>query len=114
MTGLPTTDDERIIEVSVNRPGEATAWVMADRIVGERLAAAENIHPPISSRYRWKGRIERASEVPLILKTRRSLFEALAARITELHPYEAPGILGIEAALANWTYLTWSIDETAD
>ena len=106
-----TTQDETIIEVRVNCPDEATGSAIADRIVGERLAAAANIHAPISSRYHWKGRIERASEVPLVFKTRRSLFETLAARITELHPYETPGILGIEVALANRDYLAWLIDE---
>lgn len=113
MTGLPTTHDETIIKVRVNCPDEATASAIADRIVGERLAAAANIHPPISSRYHWRGRVERAGEVPLLFKTRRSLFEALAARITELHPYETPGILGIEVALASRAYLAWLIEETA-
>ncbi|MDH3663410.1 MAG: divalent-cation tolerance protein CutA [Alphaproteobacteria bacterium] len=112
MTGLPTTHDDTIIEVRVNCPDEATAAVIADRIVGERLAAAANIHAPISSCYHWKGRIERASEVPLLLKTRRSLFEALATRITELHPYETTGILGVEVTLVNEAYRTWAIDET--
>ena len=111
MTTLSTTEDETIIEVRVNCPDEATAAVIADRSVGERLAAAANIQAPISSCYHWKGRIERASEVPLVLKTRRSLFEALAARITELHPYETPSILGIEVVLANRDYLAWLIDE---
>lgn len=114
MTGPPTTHVETIIEVRVNCPDEATASAIAERIVSERLAAVANIHAPISSCYHWKGRIERASEVPLVLKTRRSLFEALAALITDLHPYETPGILGTEAALANRAYLTWLIDETAD
>ena len=114
MTGRPTTEDETIIEVRVNCPNEATASAIADRIVGERLAAAANIHPPISSRYRWRGGIERAREVPLVLKTRRSLFETIAARIVELHPYETSSVLGVEVALANRAYLAWLIDETAD
>lgn len=113
MTTLSTTQDETIIEVRVNCPDEETASAIADRIIGERLAAAANIHAPIRSCYHWKGRIERVSEVPLLLKTRRSLFEALATRITELHPYETPSIIGFEAALANRAYLTWVIDETA-
>jgi len=101
MTTLSTTEDETIIEVRVNCPDEETASAIADRIVGERLAAAVNIHAPISSRYHWTGRIERLSEVPLALKTRRSLFEALATRVTELHPYETPGIIGFEVMSAN-------------
>lgn len=112
MTTLPTTHDETIIEVRVNCPDEETASTIADRVVGERLAAAANIYPPIDSRYRWKGRIECASEVPLLLKTRQSLFEALAARVTELHPYETPSILGTEITFINQAYRTWVIDET--
>ena len=44
MTTLSTTQDETIIEVRLNCPDEATASAIADRIVGERLAAAANIH----------------------------------------------------------------------
>ena len=45
----------------------------------------------------------------LPFKTRFSPFDALAARVTELHPYEIPGILGIEAASVNKSYHTWLI-----
>ena len=114
MTGPPTTHNERIIEVRVNCPDKATASAIAEKVVSERLAAAANIHTPINSYYHWNGRIERTSEVPLLLKTKRSLFDSLAARIAELHPYETPGILGIEVAMANRAYLAWLIDETAD
>ena len=114
MMGPPTTHDETLIEVQVKCPDKATASAIAERIVGERLAAAANIHAPVSSCYHWKGWIERASEVPLVLKTQRSLSEALAARIAELHPYDTPCILGIEVTLVNQTFLPWLIDETAD
>lgn len=109
---VPTGGNERIIEVWVNCPDEQTAATIADAIVGERLAACANIYPSVSSRYHWKGKIETAREVPLLLKTRESLFDALAERVTRLHPYETPSIVGIDVKCANAPYRAWLIDST--
>lgn len=113
MTTIPKGREVTIIEVWVNCPDEQTAATIADAIVGERLAACANIYPPICSRYHWKGKIESASEVPLLLKTRQSLFDNLVERVTMLHPYETPGIVGINVTFANAPYQTWLIGETA-
>jgi periplasmic divalent cation tolerance protein len=113
MTTLPTTDDDAIIELWVNCPDEKTALAIADKIVGECLAAAANVYPPIQSRYRWKGELQSAREVPLLLKSRRPLFEALADRVAELHPYETPSILGAETSFASRSYRAWLLAETA-
>ena len=112
MTTVPKGREGTIIEVWVNCPDEQTAETIADAIVGERLAACANIYPPISSRYHWKGKIESASEVPLLLKTRQSLFDKLVERVTMLHPYETPSIVGIDVTFANAPYQAWLIDET--
>lgn len=108
-TGL----DETIIEVWVNCPDGETAATIADKIVGERLAACANIYPPISSRYHWKGKIESAREVPLLLKTRQSLFDVLVEHVTALHPYETPSIVGVDVTCANAPYQAWLMGETA-
>ncbi|MDH3664959.1 MAG: divalent-cation tolerance protein CutA [Alphaproteobacteria bacterium] len=85
---------------------------MADAIVSERLAACANIYPPISSLYHWKGKIESTREVPLLLKTRQSLFDMLVERVTVLHPYETPSIVGIEVIQASAAYRAWLVDST--
>lgn len=113
MTEASTGPDATIIEVWVNCPDEETAATIADQIVGERLAASANIYPAISSRYQWKGSIECASEIPLLLKTRSSLFEKLAERVAKLHPYETPSILGAEVKDAYASYHRWLLDETS-
>ncbi|MEM9442838.1 MAG: divalent-cation tolerance protein CutA [Pseudomonadota bacterium] len=105
---------ETIIEVRVNCPDEQTASMIAEVTVLERLAAAANILPPINSLYRWQGEIRLARETPLLLKTRRSLFDTLAERISGLHPYETPSILGMVPTFVSEPYETWVNNETAD
>ncbi len=112
MTEGSRTGEETVIEVWVNCPDEQTASTIAEAVVSERLAAAANIHPPISSLYRWAGRIERAREVPLVLKTRRSLFDRLAERIADLHAYETPGIIARDVTAAHRPYQSWVNKET--
>ena len=66
-----------IVTVEINCPDERTATAIAEALVGRRLAAAANVHAPIRSLYHWRGRVERAAEVPLVLKTRAELFPAV-------------------------------------
>jgi len=103
---------EEIIEVQVNCASEAEAERIAEAVVGERLAACANIHAPIRSLYHWQGGVERAGEVPLVLKTRAALFDALAARIAALHSYEVPGIIALPVGAVNTAYRDWLLAET--
>lgn len=112
MTEGSPEGEEAVIEVWVNCPDDETASTIAEAVVGDRLAAAANIHPLISSLYRWRGRVERAREVPLVLKTRRSLFDSLAERIATLHGYETPSIIARDVGAAHGPYKSWVNEET--
>ena len=59
-------------------------------LVEERLAACANVLSGVRSIYRWEGSVQRADEMALILKTRAGLFDALEARVTELHSDDVP------------------------
>jgi periplasmic divalent cation tolerance protein len=48
-------------------PDLATARMLADTLVGERLAACVNLLPGLQSTYRWQGRIESGDEVLLMI-----------------------------------------------
>ena len=102
-----------IVTVEINCPDPGTAWAIAEALVARRLAAAANVHPACESLYRWRGRLERATEVPLVLKTRAALFPALAAAARALHPYETPSILARPVAAATDDYRAWIAAETA-
>jgi periplasmic divalent cation tolerance protein len=49
-------------------------------LVDERLAACANILPGMQSIYRWKDKIETATKVVLIAKSRPTLFEEIERR----------------------------------
>ena len=112
MEVTPRRHEETIIEVRVTCPDEQTASMIAEAALHERLAAAANISPPIHSLYHWQGEIKHAREVPLLLKTRQSLFGKLAERIATWHPYETPSILATSITSASAPYRAWVNDET--
>jgi periplasmic divalent cation tolerance protein len=101
-----------IVSVEINCPDVATARALAEALVGRRLAACANIGAPIESVYHWQGRVERAAEVPLTLKTAARLFPALAEAARALHPYETPSILAHPVAAVTDDYRAWVVAET--
>jgi len=88
-------------------PDSDSAARIADALVGERLAACVNVLPGLRSVYRWKGAVERADETLLLIKTSRDCLPALTARLPELHPYELPELLAVEALGGLPAYLDW-------
>jgi len=84
---------------------------IARELVRTRLAACVNILP-ISSFYRWKGRIQNESERLLIIKTRSEIFAKVRARIVALNSYEVPEVVCLKISGGLPTYLRWIDDET--
>lgn len=83
-----------------------TARRLADRLVGERLAACVQIQT-IESIYRWEGRVERAPEYLLICKIAATDFEAVSAALAASHPYEVPQIVLVPIASVGAAYGAW-------
>jgi periplasmic divalent cation tolerance protein len=83
----------------------------ADRIARElverRLAACVQIVGPITSTYRWQGKIETAQEWQCWAKTRRDLYEQVEQAIVGIHPYEVPEILAVTIPIGSTKYLSW-------
>lgn len=79
---------------------------IARQLVEERLAACANIGAPSTSIYEWMGAVQQSAEVPVLFKTSPAQSAALAARIAELHDYDLPAIVQIDAqastAFAGW------------
>jgi periplasmic divalent cation tolerance protein len=88
-------------------PDAETAARIARVLVEERLAACVNLVPGVRSLYRWKGRVEDAGEVLLLIKTRAERLDALAARLRALHPYELPELVALPATGGLGAYLDW-------
>jgi len=88
-------------------PEAATAEHIGRALVEERLAACVNILPPMQSIYRWKGKVETATEQMLMIKIMQSDYPAVQDRIRALHPYELPEIIAVPIADGQPDYLSW-------
>lgn len=108
MTNERTTD---ALLVLTTYPDAAGAEVLARTLVRERLAACVNVLPRMTSIYIWEGEENRGEEHQLLIKTRAACFDALAARIRELHPYEVPELIASPVVRGLDAYLNW-IDES--
>ena len=103
----------KIAAIWINCPSRQIADGLAETLIAERLIAAANCHPEIESRYVWDGEPRKTVETPLLVKTRRDLFAAVAARVRQLHPYATPSILCMDVADADPAYITWVYGQTA-
>lgn len=98
--------------IFTNLPDEASAGALASALVANRLAACVNVLAPCRSVYRWKGRVEDAPEVPMLIKTTAARYAALEAAIRAHHPYELPEIIAVPIARGLPEYLAWVTAET--
>ena len=80
---------------------------LARHLIEHRLAACVNILTGARSFYRWKGEIEQASEVVLVIKSRRDIFEKLREAILHLHSYEIPEVIALPVIDGSDAYLSW-------
>ena len=100
-----------IIAVLTNLPDSESAFNLARILVRGRLAACVNVLAPATSFFRWEGRDEEASEVPVIIKTTRERYPELEIAIRANHPYELPEIIALPIELGLENYLGWVADE---
>lgn len=91
---------------------EQEAYKIARALVEAQLAACVNILPPVTSVYRWQGRIETASEWVLLIKTRREVFESLKHELLRIHSYEVPEVIAVPVVAGSEDYLAWLERET--
>jgi periplasmic divalent cation tolerance protein len=80
---------------------------LANLIVESELAACVQILPPIISIYRWEGKLEKSSEILLLIKTTRAAYPALEKLIKEKHSYQTPEIISLPVETGLKVYLDW-------
>ncbi|MBM3253058.1 MAG: divalent-cation tolerance protein CutA [Candidatus Omnitrophica bacterium] len=83
------------------------ADLIASHLVNEKIAACTNIISNIQSVFRWKGKVERAREYLLIVKSKKNLLKELIKIVKNLHSYEVPEIIAIQAVGGNRDFLNW-------
>lgn len=104
--------EQEAIVVITNLPDRTSAEHIAETLVTEGIAACVNILAECTSIYRWKGKLEHAGKVPLLIKTTRAAYPRLEDALRRLHPYEVPEVIALPVSAGLPEYLNWVVQET--
>ena len=93
--------------VFITASGEDEAAKISRALVEARLAGCVNIIKNIRSIYSWEGKIEDETEVLMIAKTQKHLFDPLMKKVKALHSYKVPEIIAMPIVDGSEDYLEW-------
>jgi periplasmic divalent cation tolerance protein len=102
--------NNQYIVVFITASSDKEADFLREKLLENKLAACVN-KTNINSMFCWKGNVEKADEVMLIVKTKQALFEKLEALVRGNHSYEVPEIIALPIISGSKPYLDW-INET--
>lgn len=86
---------------------EEDAEKIARHLVEERFAACVNIVPKITSFYFWQGKLQKDSELLLLIKTTKDMEETLINEVKRIHPYQTPEVLSFDVENGLEEYINW-------
>jgi len=78
------------IIVLVVAKNEREAKKISNKLLEKKLIACCNIIKGVKSFFWWQGKVESASEVLLVLKTKKNLFQKIVSLVKKFHSYETP------------------------
>ena len=99
------------IQITTTTETKEQAEKISQHLVETKLAACVQITGPITSIYRWKGKVENAQEWLCLIKTRKELFNKVETAIKKLHSYETPEIIAVPIVMGSKEYLIWLDNE---
>jgi len=91
----------------VTAAGREEAETIVQRLLEAKLIACANIIGPVSSHFHWSGKMEKAEEYLILMKSRKDLFEKLSETVKALHSYEVPEILALPVVEGSKAYMDW-------
>jgi periplasmic divalent cation tolerance protein len=95
--------------VTASSKKEAEKIVKA--LLKNKLAACVNVVREIESFFWWRGKIDRAKETLLIIKSKKAKLAGIIKLVKSLHSYEVPEIIALPITGGFKPYLEW-IDES--
>jgi periplasmic divalent cation tolerance protein len=105
---MPKKTAGKYVVVLVTCGSRAEAQRIAREIVSQRLAACANLLDiPVQSVYRWKGKVEKAREFLLLIKTSARRVPALQAEVERLHSYDVPEFITLPIVAGSPKYMAW-------
>ena len=95
----------RVVLVTCGSMGEARK--IGRRVVEKKLAACANIVFGVESIYRWKGTVEQAREILVLMKTSSARLRELEREVKRMHSYDVPEFIVLPIVAGSREYLDW-------
>lgn len=99
--------NNNFIIILVTTKDKQEAERITQTLLNQRLIACGNVVNPVYSFFQWSGKIEKAEECLVIMKSRADLFERIVEQVKCLHSYEVPEILVLPIVAGSKTYFDW-------
>ena len=96
-----------VIVVLTAMPDSKSAQKLADGLVRKKLAACVSVLPGMASTYHWKGKVRKARESLVLIKTSKTKWDALQKFVLSQHPYELPELVVLPLITGSKKYLSW-------
>ena len=106
------TETEKYQVIMTTCPDLELAERIARELVDRKLGACVQIIPGVQSYFRWQGKIEKAAEYLVLIKTTVGNYQDVEKRIKQLHSYELPEIIALPITAGGRDYLAWIDDNT--
>jgi periplasmic divalent cation tolerance protein len=108
---MKSADNYRLVLITC--ANHIQAKLIARSVVEKRLAACVNIlRLPVESHYRWQGKVEKARELLLLIKTTARKLGGLEREVKRLHSYEVPEFIALSIVAGSKAYLDWLDENT--
>lgn len=104
--------ESKYVVVFITTKNITEAKKISERLLNERLAACINIVKGVQSMFWWEGKVDKAFEALLIVKTKKSLLQKLIKTVKSSHSYTVPEIIALPIIDGNKDYLKW-IDKSS-
>ena len=83
---------------------------IAEMLVQDNQSPCVQIIPNIQSIYKWKDKLEKSSEILLVIKTMPGKVQLCKNIILQHHNYEVPELVVIEGEILSDEYRDWFIE----
>ncbi len=102
----------KITIIITTTDSDKTANVIAESLVYYNLSPCVQIVPNIKSVYKWDGKLDKSSEILLIIKTIPEKLQDCKKLILKYHNYDVPEIVLTDGDILNDAYRNWFIENT--
>ena len=95
------------IVILITAKHKKEAGRIARALVKNKLAACVTIVDKVHSLFWWQGKVDQATEVLLIAKSKKEQLARIITTVKSLHSYEVPEIIALPLMGGNTAYLEW-------